>query len=267
MKLYSLIRPLLYRLPPERAHHLTLHLIGRVGRSRPLAALLSRWTAVPHKPVRAFGLTFPNPIGLAAGYDKDGLAVHGLAALGFGHLEIGTVTPRPQPGNPKPRVFRLPGEQAIINRMGFPSEGAAAVARRLQNRPRDVILGINIGKNKDTPNEEAVRDYLTLLERFVGLADYLTVNISSPNTVGLRDLQHRAELERLLGALHERRKAFFPDTLHLPDGETIPGGSIPILVKLAPDLTPAQLDDALEAIVRSGMDGVILTNTTVARPG
>ncbi|GAB4533213.1 MAG: quinone-dependent dihydroorotate dehydrogenase [Anaerolineales bacterium] len=269
MKLYPLLRPLLFRLPPERAHALTLRMLGMVGRTPRLAALLSRLSAAPARPVQVAGLTFPNPVGLAAGYDKDGAVIEGLAALGFGHLEIGTVTPRPQPGNPKPRVFRLPEERAIINRMGFPSAGAQSLDIRLRGlqSPLPVVLGVNIGKNKDTPNEEAVRDYLSLMERFIGLTDYLTVNISSPNTVGLRDLQHRAALERLLGALHERRRAFFPDTLYLPNGEILPGGSIPIFVKLAPDLTSAQLDAALEAIVRSGMDGVILTNTTVARPG
>lgn len=255
MSLYRVVRPLLFRLPPERAHALTLQTIGLVGRIPPLAALLEWLTSAPLQPVQVAGLSFPNPVGLAAGYDKDGVAVNGLAALGFGHIEIGTVTPQPQPGNPRPRVFRLPEDQAVINRMGFPSAGADALARRLTRlkRPRQTLLGVNIGKNKATPNEQAVFDYLTLLERFSGLADYLAVNISSPNTVGLRDLQARAELERLLGALRDQRAAL----------ETPP---VPIFVKLAPDLTPAELENALDVIVGCEMDGVILTNTTVARP-
>ena len=268
MRLYPLLRPLLFRLPPEEAHTLTLRLLRLTGKFPPALLALRKAFSAPAAPVEAFGLRFPNPLGLAAGYDKDGTAIHGLAALGFGHLEIGTVTPRPQAGNPKPRVFRLPEKRAIINRMGFPSAGAAVVARNLQKggRPPNVILGVNIGKNKDTPNEEAVQDYLTLLEAFLGLADYLTVNVSSPNTVGLRALQHRAMLEDLLGRLYERRAQSFSGTVHLPFGPTIPGDEIPILVKLSPDLTPAQLESALEAVVRSRMDGVILTNTTVSRP-
>ncbi len=257
MELYPLIRRLFFLLPPERAHALTLRALALTGRIPPAAALLRRLAGAPPRPVEAFGLVFPNPVGLAAGYDKDGAALRGLAALGFGHLEIGTVTPRPQPGNPKPRLFRLPAEQALVNRMGFPSRGASALARRLRaaRLPRGVVIGVNIGKNKETPNEQAVQEYLSLLDTFAPLADYLAVNISSPNTAGLRDLQRRAALETLLGALHARRQARFP------------GGAIPILVKLSPDLTPAQLDAALEAALRSGMDGVILTNTTVSRPG
>ncbi len=265
------IRPLLFRLDAEQAHHLTLALLRVADLLPPVRSLLRAAFAPPPDPVTLFGLTFPNRVGLAAGYDKDALAVRGLAALGFGHIEVGTVTPQPQPGNPRPRVFRLPEHQAIINRMGFPSRGAAFVEQRLRalrsGSPLPCILGVNIGKNKTTPNEEAVRDYCALLERFVGLADYLVVNVSSPNTVGLRDLQHRARLEDLLRQLIAARDAFFPATLHLPDGRRLRGGEVPILVKLAPDLTPRQLDDALEAAVRSGVDGVILTNTTVARPG
>jgi len=256
VELYPVLRRWLFHLPPERAHNLTLRLLGLMGRIPPAAALLRRLAAVPPHPVKAFGRVFPNPVGLAAGYDKDGVALRGLAALGFGHLEVGTVTLRPQPGNPKPRLFRLPAEQAIINRMGFPSGGASALARRLRKSglPRGVVLGVNIGRNKETPNERAVEEYLALLDIFAPLADYLTVNISSPNTAGLRDLQHRTALETLLGALHARR-------------QRVSDRAMPILVKLSPDLTPAQLDAALEAVVRSGMDGVILTNTTVARPG
>jgi dihydroorotate dehydrogenase len=195
-------------------------------------------------------------VGLAAGYDKDGFGWRGLTSLGFGHIEIGTVTPRPQPGNPKPRVFRLMPEQALINRMGFPGLGAQAVARRIHIfRPHGVVLGVNMGKNKDTPLERASEDYLYLFHIFAPLADYLAVNVSSPNTVGLRRLQSKQALTELLGALSQRRKDYTARS----------GKNIPILVKLAPDLNDEELDDALDAIAAAGMDGVIATNTTISR--
>jgi len=253
----TLFRPLLFHLDPERAHQLTLQALRITGKIPLLRKLVEHQFAAHSQKdisVAAFGLKFPNPVGLAAGYDKDGLAWRGLAALGFGHLEIGTVTPRPQAGNPKPRVFRIPEERAVINRMGFPGRGADFVERQLTSvlRPQSpVILGVNIGKNKDTPNEEAAKDYLYLLERFSPLADYLTVNVSSPNTVGLRRLQAREYLEDLLAQLADSRLRSLV--------------SRPILVKLAPDLTDAELDDALDAILRTGMDGVIATNTTISR--
>lgn len=255
--MYPFFRRLLFRLEPETAHSLTLYSLMLAGALPPLQRALARSFRVPGRPVRVFGLTFPNPVGLAAGYDKDALAVRGLSTLGFGHLEVGTVTPRPQPGNPKPRVFRLVEDQAVINRMGFPGRGAEFVARRLARRPDGLIVGVNLGKNKDTPLEEAARDYIALLRRFSGLADYLTINISSPNTAGLRRLQGRELLEELLGAIAAERK-----TIALGRG-----GHPPVLVKLAPDLTPEELSDALGAILRSGMDGVIATNTTLAREG
>ncbi len=260
---------MLFRLPPERAHALTLRVLSLAGAASPLRGLLAWLYRAPPYPVRAFGLEFPNPVGLAAGYDKDGIAIHGLDALGFGHIEIGTVTLHPQAGNPKPRVFRLPEAEAVINRMGFPSAGAEVLRKRLRKmgKPRRALLGINIGKNKSTPNESAVEDYLALLDAFAVEADYLVVNISSPNTVGLRDLQHRAMLEDLLARLHARRQQVFPDTIRRTGGAALRGGKTPILVKLSPDLTLAQLDTALDVVARSGMDGVILTNTTVARPG
>lgn len=225
-----------------------------------------------------FGLTFKNPLGLAAGYDKDAVAARGIAALGFGHLEVGTVTLKAQAGNPKPRVFRLVEDEAVINRMGFPSRGSEFMQKQLTITPRphplkvmlqgfrpqsakrlklDAILGVNIGKNKDTPNEEAVFDYLALLQNFANIADYITVNVSSPNTVGLRDLQGRAALEALLTQLHHQRR-IEEDALKK---------RLPILVKLAPDLSDAELDDALEAVVRARMDGVIVANTTLSREG
>lgn len=251
-----LFRSLFFHLEPEKAHNLTIQLLRLVGAVPPVGFVLRQvFTARSQESaaVEAFGLKFTNPVGLAAGYDKDGLAWRGLTALGFGHIEVGTVTPRPQVGNPKPRVFRIPEEEAVINRMGFPGRGADFVARQMSvsRPPSPVILGVNIGKNKDTPNEEAADDYLYLLEKFSPLADYLTVNVSSPNTVGLRRLQARDHLEDLLGKLASAR-------LQSPL-------SRPILVKLAPDLTDAELDDALAAIMNTKMDGVIATNTTVGR--
>ncbi len=256
--IYPFFRSLLFRLNPESAHHLTLQLL-RLGGLPPFAPVLRALFAAPDKPVSAFGLTFRNPVGLAAGYDKDGVAIDGLAALGFGHVEIGTVTPRPQPGNPKPRVFRLVEDEAVINRMGFPGKGADAVRKQImRTRQRSgVVLGVNLGKNKDTPLEDAAQDYLALLRTFTPLADYLAINISSPNTVGLRRLQGRAMLEELLGAIAREREEI---TLGR-------GGRAPILVKLAPDLNEEELDDAVGVILDTGMDGIIATNTTLAREG
>jgi dihydroorotate dehydrogenase len=255
--MYSLVRPLLFKLDPETAHQLTLQLI-RLGRYQPLNSLLRAIYAVPEKPVNVFGLHFRNPVGLAAGYDKDGLAWGGLATLGFSHIEVGTVTPLPQPGNPKPRVFRLVEDGAVINRMGFPGHGADYLSEKISHRKRGgVILGVNLGKNKDTPIENAALDYISLMRQFSPLADYLVVNISSPNTTGLRRLQGRELLEGLLGSMSKERREF------ASSGKS----NIPILVKLAPDLTEEGLDDALEVIVRSGMDGVIATNTTLGREG
>ena len=256
------LRPILFRLDPELVHSWTLRLIRVAGQLPPARALLRRMYSVPAEPVEAFGLRLNNPVGLAAGYDKDGLGWKGLACLGFGHVEIGTVTPRPQPGNPQPRLFRLPQERALINRMGFPGKGAAFVARQLEGkRPAGLILGVNIGKNKDTPLEGAAGDYLSLFDTFAPLAEYLAVNVSSPNTVGLRRLQAREALHDLLAALAGRRKEWISAV------PASPARRIPILVKLAPDLTGEELDDALWAIVDSGMDGVIAANTTLSREG
>ena len=252
--MYTLLRPLLFRLEPERAHSLTLHLLRLAGGLPPACALIRRLWGAGEKPVRLWGLTFRNPVGLAAGYDKDAIAWRGLACLGFGHIEVGTVTPRPQPGNPRPRLFRLPAQQALLNRMGFPGRGADFVAARLQGkRPAGVVLGVNIGRNKATPNAQAADDYRLLVRRFAPLADYLAVNVSSPNTEGLRRLQARRELEALLRALLAERAR----TPARP----------PLLVKLSPDLTPAALDDALDALLAAGVDGVIATNTTTRREG
>lgn len=298
--MYKPFRPLLFKLDPETAHHLTLQLM-HLGGIQPIRSILQQMYTAPEKPVEAFGLTFKNPVGLAAGYDKDGIAVRGLSTLGFGHIEIGTVTPRPQPGNPKPRIFRLVEDEAVINRMGFPGKGAQyvetslrGVQRRsnlqlnggLPRRPstslptaplrtarNDPVIGVNLGKNKDTPLEEAASDYIMLMQIFAPLADYLTINISSPNTVGLRHLQEREMLENLLGKIAKECQDIYHGTHRVKQNENSVNsmGSVvkktPILVKLAPDLTDEELDDAIDVILDKHMDGVIVTNTTLAREG
>src|SRR5512146_1027349 len=253
--MYKTLRPLIYRLTPEQAHTVTIALLGLAGRIPPAAALLRAIFRPRHAGprVRAFGLDFPNPLGMAAGYDKDGIGWRGLACLGFGHIEVGTVTPRPQPGNPQPRLFRLVEDHAVINRMGFNNHGAEFLARQLRGpRPKNLVLGVNIGKNKVTPLEDAAQDYLTLLRTFAPLADYLAVNVSSPNTPGLRSLQTRTALETLLQPLTTERNELARQL----------GKPVPVLVKLAPDLAEAELDGSLEAILSAQMDGVIINNTT-----
>jgi len=255
--LYPLSRAALFKLEPETAHALSLAAIARAGTIAPIRAALAAAFCVPDaESVDVFGLHFPNRVGLAAGYDKDGEGWRGLAALGFGHVEIGTVTPLPQPGNPKPRVFRLVDRRSVINRMGFPGRGAAYVAAQLRrSRQPGLVLGVNIGKQKATPLEDAARDYEALMEVFAPLADYLAVNISSPNTPGLRRLQDPAFLGALLGRLAAKQTV-------LADGS---GERVPVLVKLAPDLDADQLRTAVDAIVASGLDGIIATNTTISR--
>jgi dihydroorotate dehydrogenase len=258
VKIYPFFRALLFQLDPERAHQLTLHMVRLAGEIQLIRELLQWIYSAPAKPVQAFGLSFSNPIGLAAGYDKDGLGWRGLATLGFGHIEVGTVTPKPQPGNPQPRLFRIPEEKALINRMGFPGKGAEFVIQQISRpRPKRLVLGINIGKNKNTPLETAVDDYLVLVRLFFDKADYLTINVSSPNTVGLRALQERQALESLLHQICIERGRLTQMT----------APKIPILVKLSPDLADTQLDDALEVILTNQMDGVIATNTTLSREG
>ncbi len=252
------IRPILFRLPPETAHRLTLNLIGVSGKIPLVRDLLSLHYMPKPAPVRVFGLEFPNVVGLAAGYDKDAEAIAGLAALGFGHIEIGTITPRPQAGNPKPRLFRLPEDQGLINRMGFPGNGAEVSLNQLKQHSKGrAILGVNIGKNKDTPLDRAADDYTSLVDALSPYADYLAINISSPNTVGLRRLQHRDYLEALLTEICAARET----------QETRLERKIPLLVKLSPDLDERELDSALEVITASPVDGIIATNTTVSRPG
>jgi dihydroorotate dehydrogenase len=255
--LYPISRALLFRLEPETAHAVALRAIARAGAIPPLrAALAARFSVPGAEPVEAFGLRFPNRVGLAAGYDKDGEGWLGLSALGFGHIEVGTVTPRPQPGNPRPRVFRLPDRRSLINRMGFPGRGAAHVARQLARpRPPGLVLGVNIGKQRTTALEDAAGDYEALMEVFAPLADYLAVNISSPNTPGLRRLQEREFLAAFLGRLAAKQA-------ELADAAD---ARVPVLVKLAPDLDPDRLCTAVDVIVESGLDGIIATNTTISR--
>lgn len=241
---YRAVRRVAFRIDPERAHRLGL-LAARLG--RPVATLRSR--RLPAAPVEAFGLHFRNPIGLAAGYDKDGRAWRALAALGFGHVEVGTVTPQPQPGNPGVRIDRVPDRSALVNRLGFPSDGAAAVARRLDGRrPPGVVLGVSLGPNADTPPERRIDDYLQLVDVFAPLADYLAINVSSPNTPGLRDLEGAGALGDLVRDIAGRR-----------GGER----AVPLLVKLSPDIDDIAAA-AVEA-VEAGADGLIVTNTTVRR--
>jgi dihydroorotate dehydrogenase len=257
--LYSLARSLLFRLDPESAHAMALRTMALVGAVPGLPRALAAALQVPApEPVEVFGLRFPNRVGLAAGYDKDGEAWRGLAALGFGHIELGTVTPGPQEGNPRPRLFRLVEARSLINRMGFPGQGAAAVAGRLRHpRPPGLVLGVNIGKQRTTALSDAVRDYRELMEVFAPVADYLAVNVSSPNTPGLRRLQEPGFLEGLLGAIASHRDEL-ADRLKK---------RVPVLVKIAPDLGDSQLGGIVDVIRSAGVDGVIATNTTVEREG
>ena len=251
--MYGLARPWLFRLDAERAPDLTLQALDRVHGAR-LGPLLGRRPEA--LPTRVFGLDFPNPVGLAAGLDKNGAHIDALMALGFGFVEIGTVTPRPQAGNPKPRMFRLPGHEGVINRLGFNNAGVDALVRNVEKAERrGALLGINIGKNKDTPNEIAEGDYMYCLSRVYQLADYVTVNISSPNTAGLRELQEEQLLRRLVGTLREEQERL--GAKH--------GRRIPMLVKIAPDLSEADIEACARVLTELEVDGVIATNTTVSR--
>jgi dihydroorotate dehydrogenase len=257
---YKYFRALLFRIDPERAHEIILGLMRFVGGLPLLQNELGRIYCVsdPRLEVRVFGLDFSNPVGLAAGYDKNGIGMQGLSSLGFGHLELGTVTPKPQVGNPRPRIIRLPEDRALINSMGFPNAGAQALLQRLRaGSPEQALIGVNIGKGAETPLENAEADYLYLLRAFYPYADYLAVNISSPNTIGLRRLQARKYLEGLLGCLRAEGDELAQAT----------DRSVPLLVKLSPDLADDELGDAVEVIIKSSFDGVIATNTTIARAG
>jgi len=258
MGLYPLLRDALFWLPPETAHGLALRALRPFDRFPPAQALLRPLFDAQPRPVTAFGLTFRNPLGLAAGYDKNAIAWRAFASLGFGHIEIGTVTLRPQPGNPRPRLHRLPADRALINSMGFPSAGAGAVARQLQRpRPSGLIVGVNLGKNKETPLERASDDYRALVDVFAPLADYLAINVSSPNTAGLRSLQLGEQLDQLLAQVDAQRR----------EQQQKLGRTVPLLLKLAPDLSEGELDSAVDCALRHGIDGVIATNTTLERAG
>jgi dihydroorotate dehydrogenase len=256
-----LYRVVLRRLPAETAHLAAIRLIRALGLAAgvPGAARGLRRVFGPHDPalrVRALGLEFPGPLGLAAGFDKDARATAGLGSLGFGFVEAGTVTARPQPGNPKPRMFRLPADRAIINRMGFNNDGAAALAARLGGRRRsDVIVGVNIGKTKAAADDEAAADYAASAQAVAAVADYVVVNVSSPNTPGLRDLQAVGRLRPVLAAVREAL-----------DG-AVPGRRVPLLVKIAPDLSDADVDAVADLALELGLDGIIATNTTISRDG
>ncbi|VVE11037.1 dihydroorotate dehydrogenase [Pandoraea communis] len=250
--LYPLARRALFCLDAEQAHHLTLATL-RTAASLGLAGLIGQ--TLPEDPRTVMGIRFPNPVGLAAGLDKDGSCIDGLAALGFGFVEVGTVTPRPQPGNPKPRIFRLPQAEAIINRMGFNNGGVEQFLQNVQSARYKGPLGLNIGKNADTPIERAVDDYLICLEKVYPYATYVTVNISSPNTKNLRQLQGADELDALLGKLKDKQR-------ELSDRH---GKYVPIALKIAPDLDDEQIKVIADTLTRHGFDGVIATNTTLSR--
>lgn len=250
-----LIKPLLFCFNPETAHHLTFGFIKVIFKIPGVSALFRLIYSVKDARLErtVFGITFPNPVGLAAGFDKDAKIVDEFSALGFGFIEIGTVTPIPQKGNDKPRLFRLPQDEAVINRMGFNNGGMKEIAARLRKRKSKVIIGGNIGKNKLTPNEEALTDYIKAFNELFDCVDYFVVNVSSPNTPGLRALQEKEPLKKILNSLQE-----------VNNQKAIPK---PILLKIAPDLTNEQLDDIVEIITETKLAGIIATNTTITRDG
>lgn len=252
--MYQLIRHLLFRLDPETAHDLSLNGLRLVGRG-PIGRYCGKH--VPESPHTVMGIEFPNPVGLAAGLDKNADYLDALGALGFGFIEVGTVTPRPQPGNPKPRLFRLPEAQALINRLGFNNKGVDHLVERVQGSHYRGVLGINIGKNFDTPLDRAAEDYLLCLRKVYPYAHYVTVNISSPNTPGLRDLQYGEPLQALLQTLrHEQAKLAQAHRRY-----------VPLAVKIAPDLSDEDIPVICQALVANGIDAVIATNTTLSRRG
>ncbi|HRI04278.1 MAG TPA: quinone-dependent dihydroorotate dehydrogenase [Pyrinomonadaceae bacterium] len=244
----KIMRPVMFGLDAERAHEIGIKAL-EMGLASPF---YSDARVEGFSEIERFGLKFANPLGLAAGFDKNGIAADQLASLGFGFVEVGTVTYEPQPGNPKPRMFRLPEDQGLINRLGFNNEGAVAVAERLKTINRRCVVGVNIGKNKDVPNEDATENYLKSFDLVYPVADYVAVNISSPNTPNLRELQKADNLEELLGALTARNTEL---------------GRKPLLVKIAPDLTEAEIEAIVDICLRHEIDGIIATNTTISRTG
>ena len=253
MNPYDLLRPLFFQFDPELAHNLTIAALS----SAPSTLLKQLMPVVPELPCRVMGLDFPNPVGLAAGLDKNGECLDAWAAMGFGFVEIGTVTPRPQPGNPKPRLFRLPEAQAIINRMGFNNHGVDALLENVDRSSYRGILGINIGKNLDTPIERAADDYLIGLRKVYARADYVAINISSPNTKNLRALQSGSELDALLAALKSEQQKLSDQY----------GKFTPVTVKIAPDLDDGQISEMAALFRQHRVDGIIATNTTIGRTG
>ena len=253
--MYKTIRSLLFLMNPEKAHYFTANSLNKLFKLPGASSLFQNLYKVsnPKLEKEVFGIKFPNPVGLAAGFDKDAKQYKDLQHCGFGFIEIGTVTPQPQPGNPLPRLFRLTKDQAIINRMGFNNDGVDAAVDRLKSRPKNLIIGGNIGKNKWTENEKALEDYLICFEKLFDYVDYFVVNVSSPNTPGLRDLQDKGPLLEILNTLMaENLKKDKPK---------------PILLKIAPDLTNGQLDDIIEIVALSKINGIIATNTTISREG
>ena len=248
--MYQHLRKALFALDPERSHHLSIDAIGAAERLGLMSLITSQ---IPDDPVELMGLTLPNPVGLAAGLDKNAQAFNGLGALGFGFVEVGTVTPRPQPGNPHPRLFRLPEAEAIINRMGFNNEGVDYLLERVKRRRYSGVLGINVGKNFDTPVENAADDYCLCMEKVYAHADYITANVSSPNTKGLRDLQFGDSLSKLLEALKEKQNALAAEHDRY----------VPLAVKIAPDMDEEAIHHVAKALRDHEIDGVIATNTTI----
>ena len=253
--MYGIIRKILFLIDPEKVHHLVMKGLKTIYSIPLFRKWLRNAYSVQDKSLERtlWGIRFPNPVGLAAGFDKDAKFTDELACLGFGFVEIGTVTPRPQPGNPKPRLFRLPADCALINRMGFNNEGAKAAAERLKLRKGPLVIGGNIGKNKDTANEDAINDYEACFRDLYEVVDYFVVNVSSPNTPGLRALQDKEPLMAILNRLANLNKAL--------------GNPKPLLLKIAPDLTNEQLDDIIEIVKSTGIQGLVATNTTINRSG
>lgn len=254
--MYQLIKPVLFRFAPEDIHHFVTGILKAVNRIPGVASIQKKVFHVndPRLEREVFGLKFKNPVGLGAGFDKNAAYVKELSNFGFGFIEIGTVTPLPQPGNDMPRMFRLPKDAGLINRMGFNNQGAEVAAGHLKHLKRDgVIIGGNIGKNKITSNEEAVNDYIKCFDALFDMVDYFVVNVSSPNTPGLRELQEKEPLKNILNALQQRNSKN--------------GVSRPVLLKIAPDLTNDQLDDIIEIVNETGIAGIIATNTTIGREG
>ncbi len=251
---YSAIRNVFFKFDAETIHEMTIKALKNTGKTPFRAAYCQ---SVPNKPVTVMGIDFPNPIGLAAGLDKNGECIPAFSSMGFGFVEVGTVTPRPQPGNEKPRIFRLPEANAVINRMGFNNKGVDYLVDQVRKAQFTGVLGINIGKNKDTPEENAKDDYIHCMQKVYNFATYITINISSPNTPGLRSLQYGDALNELLSALKNEQKALAEKY----------GKYVPIAVKIAPDLTEPEVESIAECLIQNNIDGVIATNTTLSREG